>query len=507
MVKEYLTQPALRTTDTADGQGFPVLRLTIVFHPDLDRIGQWTDLCPWDPERPDRLPGEFALGRYSPEFGDGEPLANAYVSRLALRLRPRAPKQATGKPSLRLEADSTADVRIGANGHAAFIADHDALMRGIPIRLAHCIVLVLRWLPDNVIAHAGLREQFAALVPGASAETARLWRDIALVAPTALPILVLGHSGVGKEWVAKAIHASSDRAERPMVSLNLAAIPSDLAAAELFGSTAGAYTGAVERLGAFREAHGGTLFLDEIADAPVAVQVQLLRALEQGEVQVLGGVVKRVDVRIIAATDQPTGAEQGFRAALRHRLSGFALSIAPLRDRPEDIAPQALAMIASQVPLNDGVDPRGSAERPEVAAHWARFFFDAVSRDWAGNSRELRHAITLVALGHNAPAPLARRPSDTAADAVSTVISDEYLERVHRAQEYEVSATAAVLGLSRPALYRRLQAHPHCVLAEDLTDAEVRGAMVEAGSLKEAASILRVSQHALRPRLRRLGLA
>ena len=507
MANEFLTQPALRTTNKADREGFPVLRLTIAFHPDLDRIGQWTDLCTWDPQRPDRLPGECALGRYSPEFSDGKPLADAHVSRLAVLLRPRKPKQLTAKPSLRLEAESTADVRIGPNGHSAFIADHDALTRGIPIRLAHSIVLVMRWLPDNVVTQPSLREQFAALLPGASGETARLWRDIALVAPTTLPILLLGPSGVGKEWVAKAIHASSDRAQQPMVSLNLAAIPSDLAAAELFGSTAGAYTGAVERLGAFREAHGGTLFLDEIADAPVAVQVQLLRALEQGEVQVLGGLVKRVDVRIIAATDQPTGAEQGFRAALRHRLSGFSLSISALRNRPEDIAPQALAMLGSQVPLNDRVDPRRSGECPEVAAHWARFFFDAVSRDWAGNSRELRHAITMMALGHNAPAPLAQRTSSSPADAVSTAISDEHLERVHRAQGYEVSATAAVLGLSRPALYRRLQAHPRCVLAEDLSDAEVRGAMVEAGSVKEAASMLRVSQHALRPRLRRLGLA
>ena len=89
MANEFLTEPALRTTDKAGREGFPVLRLTIAFHPDLDRIGQWTDLCLWDPERPDRLPGEYALGRYSPEFADGKPIADAHVSRLAVLLRPK----------------------------------------------------------------------------------------------------------------------------------------------------------------------------------------------------------------------------------------------------------------------------------------------------------------------------------------------------------------------------------------------------------------------------------
>jgi len=482
-----------------------VLRLTLVFHPDLQRIGQWLDLCPWDPERPDLLPREISLGRYTPVFSDGRPVEEQHTSRLALKAIPGLPRQPGAHASLRLEADDHADVRIGPGGHRAFIADHDALQRGVPIRLAHAVVLVLRWIADSA-STGDETEQLAALLPGSSSEMMKLRRDIAVVAATPLPVLILGESGVGKEWLARAVHACSGRSRQPMVAVNLAAVPADLAAAELFGSVRGAFTGARDRPGAFQRAHGGTLFLDEIADAPVAVQVQLLRALEQGEIQVLGGDVARVNVRVIAATDQSVGEERGFRAALRHRLAGYTLYLPPLRNRPEDIAPQAMAMIDDQVPVRAEVNPRLSHEQPAVAAHWARFFFDAVSRDWPGNSRDLRHAVTLLAAGHDAPRALAPRGTEEVTPGPDPRISEEHLERVHEAHDYEVSATAAALGLSRQALYRRLQLHPRCVLAEDLTDAQVMLALEKVGSLKDAARALRVSQHALRPRLRRLGL-
>ncbi|MGB1439877.1 MAG: helix-turn-helix domain-containing protein, partial [Luminiphilus sp.] len=169
-------------------------------------------------------------------------------------------------------------------------------------------------------------------------------------------------------------------------------------------------------------------------------------------------------------------------------------------------APQAMAMIDDQVPVRAEVNPRLSQEQPAVAAHWARFFFDAVSRDWPGNSRDLRHAVTLLAADHDAPRMLAPHGTEVETPGPDPRISEEHLERVHEAHDYEVSATAAALGLSRQALYRRLQLHPRCVLAEDLTDAQVMLALEKVGSLKDAARALRVSQHALRPRLRRLGL-
>ena len=447
--------------------------------------------------------GNF-LGRYTPVFSDGRPIEEQHTSRLALKAIPGLPRQPGAHASLRLEADDHADVRIGPGSHRALIADHDTLQRGVPIRMAHAVVLVLRWIADSGSTGTG-RSSWLALLPGSSPELMKLRRDIAVVAATPLAVLILGESGVGKEWLARAVHACSGRSRQPMVAVNLAAVPVDLAAAELFGSVRGAFTGARDRPGAFQRAHGGTLFLDEIADAPVAVQVQLLRALEQGEIQVLGG-----DAAGRCPGDRRhrpvCWRERGFRAALRHRLAGYTLYLPPLRNRPEDIAPQTMAMIDDQVSVRAEVNPRLSQEQPAVAAHWARFFFDAVSRDWPGNSRDLRHAVTLLAAGHDAPRVLAPHGTEVETPGPDPRISEEHLERVHEAHDYEVSATAAALGLSRQALYRRLQLHPRCVLAEDLTDAQVMLALEKVGSLKDAARALRVSQHALRPRLRRLGL-
>lgn len=506
MAEDFLTQPALRTLGDSPGRCSPTLRLTLVFHPDLERIGQWVDLCIWDPERPDLLPREICLGRYTPVFTDGRPIEEPHTSRLALKAAPVRPRQPGAAAGLRIEADDHADVRIGPSGHRTFIADPDALQRGVPIRLAHAVVLVLRWIPEHEAEEYEPTRQLLSLLPGSSPQMMKLRRDIAHVAPTPLSVLILGESGVGKEWLARAVHAFSGRAEQPMVAVNLAAVPADLAAAELFGSVRGAFTGARDRPGAFQRAHGGTLFLDEIADAPVAVQVQLLRALEQGEIQVLGGDTACVDVRVIAATDQSVDKERGFRAALRHRLAGYILHLPPLRDRPEDIAPQAIAMLDDQVPVRGIVDPLLAREQPPVAAHWARFFFDALSWNWPGNSRDLRHAVTLLAAGHEPPQALTPGGSAQSPVTRDPRISEEHLERVYEAHDYEVSATAAALGLSRQALYRRLQLNPRCALAEDLTDAEVAQALEQTGSLQNAARALRVSQHALRPRLRRLGV-
>ena len=280
--QELVTKPALRTGDPDEGCFPATLRLTIVFHPDLQRIGRWADLCAWEAERSDLILDELQLGRYFPKFSDQRSLEDSYVSRLACLLHPKRSRHPDGNLSLRIQAAAHADVRIGAARHKGVIADHDALVAGVPLRLSHGVVLVLRLIAsgerDPAVSHAVLQQS----LPGASWEMQQLWHQIALVAPTNLPILVQGESGVGKERVAQAIHALSARSSQPLAAINLAAIPQDLAAAELFGSVRGAYTGAIDRLGAFQRAHKGTLFLDEIADAPMAVQVQLLRALEQG---------------------------------------------------------------------------------------------------------------------------------------------------------------------------------------------------------------------------------
>jgi DNA-binding NtrC family response regulator len=165
------------------------------------------------------------------------------------------------------------------------------------------------------------------------------WR----VAPTDSSILLLGETGVGKEWLARAIHAEGPRAAAPFIAVNCAALPETLLESELFGHEKGAFTGAIRsRRGHFELAHRGTLFLDEIGDMPTHLQAKLLRALQERRIQRLGGETAiEVDVRIIAATNrdlQEAMAEKSFRRDLFYRLGVVSLTIPPLRDHREDVA-------------------------------------------------------------------------------------------------------------------------------------------------------------------------
>ena len=479
--------------------------MTVVFHPDVKRIGQSVDLCPWDSQQPAGFPEKIVVGRLSPLLSDGKPLADPHISRRAFVARPRALNQPGAQPGLRVESDEHADVRIGADRHARFIADDKTLQRGVPVCLGHAVVVVLRSVVPEASPSDPLPEQLARLLPGVSPAMQALRDRVAAVAPTMLPVLLLGESGVGKERVARALHTLSERSHHDMEVINLAAVPESLAAAELFGTVRGGFTGATARDGAFRRAHGGTLFLDEVADAPLNVQVQLLRALEQGDVQVVGGAVQRVDVRIIAATDQDMTAASGFREALRNRLAGFTLTIPPLRERPEDIGPQAMSLLEEAVTLPERLHPARSLEEPSVAAAWARFFYAGLQNEWLGNSRELRFALAAMAVGEprfqQSPAP----GYQPAAAVTDRQLSDEDLMRIYESQHFEISATAALLGLSRQALYRRLQGLPEFALVDDLTDHQIEQAVDATGSPEGAALSLRVSLHALRPRLRRLS--
>ncbi|WNZ66047.1 sigma-54 factor interaction domain-containing protein [Myxococcus sp. MxC21-1] len=170
----------------------------------------------------------------------------------------------------------------------------------------------------------------------------RVREDIIRVADLAVPVLIRGETGTGKELVARAIHASGPRRAGPFVSVNLGALAKELVAAELFGAQRGAYTGASrDREGYFRAAEGGTLFLDEVGEAPPEVQAALLRVLETGEIYPVGGHTPvPVDVRLVSATDAHLEAriqERTFKAPLLHRLAGFEILVPPLRERREDV--------------------------------------------------------------------------------------------------------------------------------------------------------------------------
>ena len=196
---------------------------------------------------------------------------------------------------------------------------------------------------ENVILHQEVRHVhgFETIV-GRSAALGRVLSQIEQVAPTDSPVFLLGETGTGKDLVALALHDRSRRRDRPIISVNCAALPPTLIESELFGYERGAFTGALQRtLGRFEIADRGTIFLDEVAELPLEVQAKLLRVLQSGEFERLGSPrPQRTDVRIIAATNRDIEREMRegrFRADLYYRLSVFPVSLPPLRDRPEDI--------------------------------------------------------------------------------------------------------------------------------------------------------------------------
>ncbi|WP_246589976.1 nitric oxide reductase transcriptional regulator NorR [Marinobacterium ramblicola] len=218
-------------------------------------------------------------------------------------------------------------------------------------------------------------------------------RELDVVAASDLSVLITGETGVGKELVARHLHAASARADAPLVYVNCAALPENLVESELFGHTRGAFSGAASsRTGKFELAQGGTLFLDEIGEMPLAMQPKLLRALQSGEVQRVGSdQFHQVDVRIIAATNRDLAQEvaQGrFRADLYHRLSVYPIQVPPLRERGRDI----LRLAGHFLELN----------RRRLGLHALRLDNGArealLCYDWPGNVRELEHLLSRAVL-------------------------------------------------------------------------------------------------------------
>lgn len=209
-----------------------------------------------------------------------------------------------------------------------------------------------------------------------------------LVATTDSTVLILGETGTGKELIARSIHAMSDRAGRPFVKVNCAAIPFDLLESELFGHERGAFTGAnVQRSGRFEIAHGGTLFLDEIGDLPLASQPKLLRVLQEGEFERLGSSrTQHVDVRLIAATHRDLKAmarNNEFRSDLYYRLSVFPVMMPPLRERRGDIPPLIWHFIE--------VFSRRLGKK--ITCVPEETLLSLTAYDWPGNIRELQNVI------------------------------------------------------------------------------------------------------------------
>jgi transcriptional regulator with PAS, ATPase and Fis domain len=283
-------------------------------------------------------------------------------------------------------------------------------------------------------------------------------------APSDVTILLEGESGVGKEVLARAIHGMSQRAHEPFVALDCGAIPPGLIEAELFGHERGAFTGANQsRVGIFEQAERGTVFLDEIGELPLDMQPKLLRVIEQREVRPVGGRLPRpINVRIVAATNRKLGeaSTRGeFRTDLFYRLAVARVTVPPLRDRHDDIAPLALMFLRHALR-----DP--SAELPAELASMV------TSYDWPGNVRELRNVIERWAvLGVRdagtlfdselvqipGRADLAELPYHEARRIVLDEFERAYVPKVLERAGGVVTRAAELAEVARPSFYRMLE--------------------------------------------------
>jgi DNA-binding NtrC family response regulator len=311
----------------------------------------------------------------------------------------------------------------------------------------------------------GAERSIGSAVVGRDPAFVRVLEAVSRLADREVPVLIRGETGTGKELVASLLHAQSRRADGPLVRFNCAAIPAELAEAELFGHAKGAFTGATEaRTGFFARADGGTLVLDELGELPLSLQPKLLRALQDGEIQPVGaGRVRRVDVRVVACTNLDLAAEVergAFRADLYYRVAVVELVVPPLRDRPGDI-PALVEAFAVRYRQRFGLgDVRVD---PAVVDRLCR-------RAWPGNVRELENVVArllalcdgdaigidaLEAIG--APSEGVPEPA-TLHEQVAAFERELVAAALHR-EGGNQSAAARRLGISRVTLIDKLKRH------------------------------------------------
>jgi DNA-binding NtrC family response regulator len=314
----------------------------------------------------------------------------------------------------------------------------------------------------------GLAGAFEGMV-GRHPEMVRIYQVITKIAPTPTTVLITGESGTGKELVARAIHTRSGRQGHPFVAVNVAAIPDSLIESELFGHEKGAFTGAhAKKLGRFEIAHGGTVFLDEIGSLRLDLQAKLLRALQEREIERLGGVrAVPVDVRILAATNvnlKNAVKARTFREDLYYRLNVVPVHVPPLRERREDIG-SLVQYFVRKIARECGRDVRGvSAGALEVLTRY----------DWPGNVRELENVLhRAVVLARGPVIQLQDVPLDVAMPETGSRVGEDtgtplrealeqferqYILRVLEGVGWNVSHAARRLGVHRNTVLTKLSA-------------------------------------------------
>jgi two-component system nitrogen regulation response regulator GlnG len=525
-------------TDTAWSKGDlafePIPTLTLLFHPQALRVGARAYLG-------QIVRGQEArLSRLEPDFeqpGSQAPLNDPYLSRRPIRFLP-----VPGGIEIRPDEGQA---RIALNGKpvdGSRVLSFAEIREGVVLEMAGRVVLLLHFF---VPPRLPVGEPHGLV--GESSAIAQVRAEIHRVADLAVPVLIRGATGTGKELVAQGIHAASRRYRGPFVSVNLGAIPPSLAASELFGAARGAYTGAVQAQdGYFRKAQGGTLFLDEIGETPQEVQAALLRVLEVGEIQPVGAQsAQRIDVRVLAATDadlEQRVQERTFREPLLHRLAGYSIRLPPLRERRDDIGRLLVHFLRQELAATGDLEilDRDSSRllwmKPSLVVRLARY-------DWPGNVRQLRNAVRQLVIGSRglpqlqsspgfesllghlegglpveppAAAPALADPAVFPAQPSGSVaarrrkpadIPQDELLAVLRSHRWRLKSAAEELGISRPSLYVLIEHCPAIRKAGDLKVEEIVLCHRECGGdLDRMVERLMVSRDALRRRIRELGL-
>ncbi|MBI2217237.1 MAG: sigma-54-dependent Fis family transcriptional regulator [Candidatus Rokubacteria bacterium] len=338
------------------------------------------------------------------------------------------------------------------------------VQRALEKRALEREVLCLR----SALAPSGLQAApgFEGIV-GRHPEMVRIYQLVTQISSTPTTVLIQGESGTGKELIARAVHNLSPRRGQPFVAVNVAAIPETLIESELFGHEKGAFTGAhARRLGKFELAHGGTLFLDEIGSLRLDLQTKLLRALQEREIERIGGMrTVAVDVRVIAATNvnlRQALRDRAFREDLFYRLNVVPVNVPPLRERREDI-PLLIEHFVRKIARECNRDVRGvSAGALEVLARY----------DWPGNVRELENVIhRAVVLTRGPVVQLQDVPLDVAMPETGSALTEDtglplreacdqferqYVLRVLERVNWNVSRAARLLGVHRNTVLAKL---------------------------------------------------
>ncbi|WMW79795.1 sigma 54-interacting transcriptional regulator [Undibacterium cyanobacteriorum] len=499
----------------------PLLAVTIAWHPDVSRIGEQFIGSTEE--------GVIEISRFIPMFrktqGESLPIGHGGVSREAMRVvRDTSDGVTICPPKSRMVVELNGQIITDPICLSA-----EQIETGAIIALGRAVYLCIHWMrclpKDNGI------DGFIGV--GSSAIMAR--DLIRLAAASDSSVLLLGETGTGKEVAARGIHQLSKRAGQRMVSVNMAALNESLAAADLFGASKGAYTGAqTARTGFFAEAEGSTLFLDEIGNTPSSIQPMLLRVLETGEYRPLGATRdNKSNARLITATDQDLY-HSSFNHALVRRLESFIIRIPPLRARREDIG---LLMVHI-------LNQHGSGTVD--ASHLPANFIDAaLNYDWPGNIRQLGNVLKRAALSlqmgevpvlanmietprlqsvenasqlrkiqapQNIEDVLAAASKITSASATPIErkklrdLSEEDVISAMEKHAWTIQYAAEDLGISRPSMYKLIESNKQIRRVEQIPADELRSQFDNAaGEVEKCASLLKTPSEALRRHLKGLG--